>query len=102
MNTNHMFYFPNIDEANNGISDPPELKFIGSSIRNIYFEFKSMIMIRNAGHLTFENSLMEHISSRGTIISDFYYEIDSTISYFKPGYIEQINVKPEIVELTTG
>lgn len=31
-----MFYFPNIDAANNGVADAPTTMIVGSTIRNMY------------------------------------------------------------------
>jgi hypothetical protein len=65
-----MFYLPNIDSSNNGISSPPELTLTGCTFKNIFFGYFSMILLQNSGKVTIESSTFTHISNVGVIISD--------------------------------
>lgn len=80
-----MFIAPNIDPANNGVESPPEITLQGTTIKNIFFEFKSLFMVMNGGVVTFKDSTFTHISSVGSIVSDYWYThyILSTFSTYK-------------------
>ena len=70
---NQIFTLPDMNLAVNGISSNPKFSFLGSTIQNVSFNYKAIIMLRNSGEVTLQNSVFKNISAFGSLVSDNYF-----------------------------